>query len=271
MHFNPHLPRGRRQAKEPILKLICKISTHTSLAGGDGICRKQCRQRNQFQPTPPSREATQNAYLPNVSFAFQPTPPSLEATTPVSITTLPLADFNPHLPRGRRRHTAPFHQVYCPDFNPHLPRGRRPVLDHELLHQFQFQPTPPSREATDSPLDHEDPAYLFQPTPPSREATTVNQTTDTDSTISTHTSLAGGDCNYTPMRVDIIKFQPTPPSREATVHGQPGHAGLHISTHTSLAGGDADRLDGGTLQHDFNPHLPRGRRQLRFCRINSTS
>ena len=37
---------------------VAYISTHTSLAGGDGVCRKQCRQRNQFQPTPPSREAT---------------------------------------------------------------------------------------------------------------------------------------------------------------------------------------------------------------------
>ena len=79
-----------------------------------------------FQPTPPSREATDKAITEYFSYKiFQSTPPSREATSWTRSSS-----------------------VRTSDFNPHLPRGRRPLRDRTKLPAGRFQPTPPSREAT---------------------------------------------------------------------------------------------------------------------------
>ena len=101
-YFNPHLPRGRRRRVSLHYRGGADISTHTSLAGGDG---------------------GDSMFVP------------------------PYGDFNPHLPRGRRQES--------------------PVAHHASL--------------------------TFQPTPPSREATEKNMISNCGHDISTHTSLAGGD------------------------------------------------------------------------------
>ena len=114
--------------------------------------------------------------------------------------------------------------VYA-DFNPRLPRGRRLFLPDPNRINIRFQPTPPSREATEMPAKHlED--FLFQPTPPSREATSAPHPLSHRVSISTHASLAGGDEGTVEEIVQwIAEFQPTPPSREATdqAHQNPIH------------------------------------------------
>ena len=58
VYFNPHLPRGRRRVGDHPLVQQTLISTHTSLAGGDRCGKAPRLARCGFQPTPPSREAT---------------------------------------------------------------------------------------------------------------------------------------------------------------------------------------------------------------------
>ena len=209
---------------------------------------------------------------------FQPTPPSREATGNEIEGYEDLFNFNPHLPRGRRR----------------KPDGRR-------SRTFTgFQPTPPSREATrilDSSIGNK----RFQPTPPSREATRIDScvygvliisthtslaggdksvnssmyclitiSTHTSlaggddgnpkqyqkQTISTHTSLAGGDKRSFAFASNQRRFQPTPPSREATAGCIRIKSVFNISTHTSLAGGDKRSFAFASNQRRFQPTPP---------------
>ena len=79
--FNPRLPRGRRLSRSRGLPTTGRISTHASLAGGDTISVSKCEQIDGFQPTPPSREATDQTVKDQLTeWLFQPTPPSREAT-----------------------------------------------------------------------------------------------------------------------------------------------------------------------------------------------
>ena len=133
-------------------------------------------------------------------------------------------------------------------FNPHLPRGRR--RQNKAYNDFCEQ---------------------FQPTPPSREATTMAISNIAIVVISTHTSLAGGDIQSVPFRCPGGAFQPTPPSREATTKVQQDYAASLISTHTSLAGCDAESVHLRRSAVNFNPHLPRGRRLWYRTKVDGSS
>ena len=79
-HFNPHLPHGRRHGPPA-----------------------QRYKAQEFQPTPPPREATYNSGHCQHSCPY----------------------FNPHLPHGRRLFGVRKGSVPVGYFNPHLPHGRR--------------------------------------------------------------------------------------------------------------------------------------------------
>ena len=94
-----------------------------------------------FQPTPPSREATDKAITEYFSYKiFQSTPPSREATSWTRSSSVRTSDFNPHLPRARRHR-------FPSNIAPSAP----------------FQPTPPSREATWPPPAQSVPSLYFNP------------------------------------------------------------------------------------------------------------
>ncbi len=193
------------------------ISIHASLAGGDlfGLA---------------------NAFpIPN----FQSTPPSREATISRASTQPRRVNFNPRLPRGRRRSA-------CPDWSRCRPFQSTPPSREATTHsstcarKSRFQSTPPSREATQR-IQHNLLNRAFQSTPPSREATRKNTHINVCCPISIHASLAGGDKSSSGhvLVFDSIsihaslaggddlrrglyrrphRFQSTPPSREATAH-----------------------------------------------------
>ena len=149
------------------------------------------------------------------------------------------------------------------------------------MNSFQFQPTPPSREAT-----YGDSKNLFfgefQPTPPSREATSNTARaygsvwyfnprlprgrrlcrrlwSAHQMIISTHASLAGGDSSWRIWQSIAHYFNPRlPRGRRPWVFTLSFQT--NISTHASLAGGDVYIIEGNPLVYDFNPRLPRGRR-----------
>ena len=101
---------------------------------------------------------------------FQSTPPSREATLKVCCRCRVRQDFNPRLPHGRRLpHREPLRGHA--NFNPRLPHGRRHLSRRSSFLSWLFQSTPPSREATFRVSMFSIPR-LFQSTPPSREATT---------------------------------------------------------------------------------------------------
>ena len=74
--------------------------------------------------------------------------------------------------------------------------------------------------------------------------------------ISTHTSLAGGDEFERENKELIQLFQPTSPSREATVLGYFKRMLKMISTHTSLAGGDMEKFVVEYALYKFQPTPP---------------
>ena len=109
--------------------------------------------------------------------------------------------------------------------------------------------------------------------------------------ISTHASLAGGDIKRDRRIKSSDYFNPRLPrgrrlilwgiavlTQRISTHaslaggdgGCRGHADviLLISTHASLAGGDSISLRYAATDHDFNPRLPRGRRQSVRRRCN---
>ena len=239
MDFNPHLPRGRRP-----------------------VCSFYHFRCGAFQPTPPSREATKRKRQCFTWPQFQPTPPSREATKYV-ICPRANGNISTHTSlAGGDRAWNRLRLHYSADFNPHLPRGRRQSPSDISLCANGFQPTPPSREATISQLYGFAPINDFNPHLPRGRRPCRRLTNATSTTISTHTSLAGGDIftstmipygmisthtslaggdtgNLWPV-LNQIQFQPTPPSREATYETANRNREFEISTHTSLAGGDSD-------------------------------
>ena len=242
-HFNPRLPRGRRQISRFVPFGIGPISIHASLAGGDVVCY----------------------ILDSINVGFQSTPPSREATVTDHVAPSEAINFNPRLPRGRRRGP----RAICRRrryFNPRLPRGRRPgqrghaaVAQHISIHASLAGGDQSGAQLRSTPLHHFNPrlprgrrrpsrvdAVLpaeFQSTPPSREATMQCQS----------------------RFFDGHEFQSTPPSREATPSTTGGGPGGPISIHASLAGGDCGANPVSSMAMNFNPRLPRGRRLWAFC------
>ena len=79
--------------------------------------------------------------------------------------------------------------------------------------------------------------------------------------ISTHTSLAGGDDDHLLLgQYHIISTHTSLAGGDFPAKRSPIFS--KISTHTSLAGGDDQFGLEASLDTNFNPHLPRGRRQL---------
>ena len=122
---------------------------------------------------------------------------------------VPGTDFNPRLPRGRRRvRGSPIIAGHY--FNPRLPRGRRQNISGRVSMLNEFQSTPPSREATlwmsTCPKQSK-----FQSTPPSREATRIAHNALITSHISIHASLAGGDRSYQIPQGSVLYFNPRLP------------------------------------------------------------
>ena len=148
-----------------------------------------------------------------------------------------LRDFNPRLPRGRRRP----HTLICsahPYFNPRLPRGRRrvqPVSDGDgrciSIHA--------SLAGGDSLRV---PAVLLH------------------NPISIHASLAGGDGRKLLSRRKLSHFNPRLPRGRRHRGRVLLAARQQISIHASLAGGDYYQVGNDGISRYFNPRLPRGRR-----------
>ena len=155
----------------------------------------------------------------------------------------------------------------------------------KLLTTFwEFQPTPPPREATFLFIRQE-PEERFQPTPPPREATykiRVFQCQDCDFNphlphgrrlytiqaivcvwgISTHTSLTGGDGPCLRRQSSQTRFQPTPPSREATSESCLTRTRWqHFNPHLPHGRRLSNHIHQLPFYPDFNPHLPHGRRR----------
>ena len=125
-NFNPHHPRGWRRAVKVWGHADQYISIHTTLAGGDiykfSFFIKQSyfnphhprgwrravvipsASWELFQSTPPSRVATPDAKTSEANRQFQSTPPSRVATVGTEKEHRYGSDFNPHHPRGWRRH-----------------------------------------------------------------------------------------------------------------------------------------------------------------------
>ena len=221
------------------------------------------RRRETFQSTPPSRVATSASIYVTIGDGFQSTPPSRVAT-PVWValtlgmiisihTTLAggdlhgrqsvgvrLFDFNPHHPRGWRLNSCISGKTEG-HFNPHHPRGWRHSIFRIIL----------LRE-------------VFQSTPPSRVATHVCVSGGTLTTISIHTTLAGGDRHpYPPLCLIYISIHTTLAGGDWSPH--PPFPQSLISIHTTLAGGDQQFIVLYTVPNDFNPHHPRGWRLFCWC------
>ena len=125
-HFNPRLPRGRR---------------HPLISSGAN--------RAQFQSTPPSREATRfSSAIPSISSEFQSTPPSREATL-IPDNCVIIATFQSTPPSREATFNRGAVRATQINFNPRLPRGRRRGCYYGFsANGTLFQSTPPSREAT---------------------------------------------------------------------------------------------------------------------------
>ena len=173
----------------------------------------------------------------------------------------PFCNFNPRLPRGRRRCGLPqrhpcghisihaslaggdadgrdLHCTYSISIHASLAGGD--AVDYRsAIRAAIFQSTPPSREATPMAVTYTA-LTAFQSTPPSREAT-----------------------NSPAKPKPLNTFQSTPPSREATRYSLMVSLALSISIHASLAGGDDQGCVGQAVAAYFNPRLPRGRRRSR--------
>ena len=127
------------------------------------------------------------------------------------------------------------------DFNPRLPRGRRP-----------------SRRWRCSSF-----SMHFNPRLPRGRRLGYDPSKITVACISTHASLAGGDSIPAVQQVVILIS-----THASLAGGDPAtthvcYAGI-ISTHASLAGGDAEWAAIALWCKNFNPRLPRGRRQQLF-------
>ena len=147
------------------------ISIHASLAGGDLLAPISAAGHTHFNPRLPRGRRQLLGHANYATTAFQSTPPSREATLfaagaeialPISIHASLAGGDSRQAPRG----------AGVEHFNPRLPRGRRLPLLRQQPQFFEFQSTPPSREATSSRPSKRASAR-FQSTPPSREATHV--------------------------------------------------------------------------------------------------
>ena len=101
------------------------ISTHTSHTGGDSALILIPTNYQRFQPTPPTREVTENTLILLSVFLFQPTPPTREVTSSAA---------------GWRR---------IINISTHTSHTGGDVEEIKLFHSsLLFQPTPPTREVT---------------------------------------------------------------------------------------------------------------------------
>ena len=159
--------------------------------------------------------------------------------------------------------------VYA-DFNPRLPRGRRLFLPDPNRINIRFQPTPPSREATEMPAKHlED--FLFQPTPPSREATETVHGAYTMQNDFNPRLPRGRRRRLRILCRTGFQFQPTPPSREATRVPSKRSSSGSPNFNPRLPRGRRliRRIKTRYTITDFNPRLPRGRRQQQVLQAHS--
>ena len=79
-----------------------------------------------------------------------------------------------------------------------------------------------------------------------------------DSSISTHTPLAGRDGMWPSPASLALKFLLTRPSRDVTAEAGKVIYNMAISTHTPLAGRDGDQQGEPVGFQDFYSHAPRG-------------
>ena len=190
--ISTHASLAGGDLQEKSVSAASGISTHASLAGGDAVEFIGYHIPAGFQPTPPSREATQLFVFPRRRL-FISTHASLAGgdSTYTEIGTIPAISTHASLAGGDAfccafccsssifqptppSREATYHDAgehgFPIDFNPRLPRGRR----HSSVFSSSFR-------------------QIFQPTPPSREATDIADGERGGSSISTHASLAGGD------------------------------------------------------------------------------
>ena len=233
-NFNPHHPRGWRRRRIEAFKrqrifqstppsrvatagilFFCHfiiISIHTTLAGGDNKYCLVCNSKKRFQSTPPSRVATISVFIgwmrrthfnphhprgwrppllvvTSSETEFQSTPPSRVATF----------EFRPPSdPRRISIHTTLAggdsvlllcSSVIKLNFNPHHPRGWR-----------LFRPLAPVMVLSNFNPHHPRGWRLFdRPYPEDKQA------------ISIHTTLAGGDCNFSTVLPNGSDFNPHHP------------------------------------------------------------
>ena len=169
-YFNPHSPRGERQAFIAILRSSSEISIHTPREGSDSVSSLFVCAGNISIHTP--REGSDHVPIfaaPNVRY------------------------FNPHSPRGERPRKRPS-VLAARHFNPHSPRGERLHTENGAYFDKSFQSTLPARGATavGAVLAKQQPE--FQSTLPARGATRcLSDAHEKAVRISIHTPREGSD------------------------------------------------------------------------------
>ena len=172
----------------------------------------------------------------------------------------PFCNFNPRLPRGRRRCGLPQRHP-CGHISIHasLAGGDADGRDLHCTYSISIH----ASLAGGDQFSSETEAFEY---------------------ISIHASLAGGDQILAHGQLGLEHFNPrlprgrrrsrlcrtscrslfqsTSPSREATADVRRAGREIFISIHVSLAGGDGNRGKIGREPEHFNPRLPRGRRRL---------
>ena len=282
-YFNPRLPRGRRQSDRYNRMRFNRISIHASLAGGDGRGTPGKADHPHFNPRLPRGRRRRSSARTGSSAHFNPRLPRGRRLRGHGL---------PHRAAGISIHAslaggdtgAHFQSAYSRHFNPRLPRGRRPetswltgitsmISIHAslaggdvLVAVWAVVALPISIHASLAGGDpyrygKEGGMHHFNPRLPRGRRPRFGADSLDQIPISIHASLAGGDPYFTIISPAFILFQSTPPSREATDRLALSAYTFSISIHASLAGGDEQRVDLLADQRDFNPRLPRGRRQ----------
>ena len=147
-----------------------QISIHASHAGGDQHVRWTDLSRQHFNPRLPRGRRLRQMWSPQSAQQFQSTPPSREATRVSADAGGKGGGISIHASLAGGDGRAGRLALVRRDFNPRLPRGRRRPTRGERQTLPGFQSTPPSREATEC-FEGQDNWNIFQSTPPSREAT----------------------------------------------------------------------------------------------------
>ena len=167
-NFNPHSPRGERLYDFPAL---CHISV--------------------FQSTLPARGATGSKYRRRQRRDISIHTPREGSDQHFAVCFLNCVDFNPHSPRGERRHSAGS-RALCQDFNPHSPRGERHSNKISRCSGADFNPHSPRGERRRRCWKTSR-RPQFQSTLPARGATHDGQYFLTLNNISIHTPREGSD------------------------------------------------------------------------------